>query len=132
MKAFSFQTQFVGEGPENQIYELKGYIDAHTVLEFEKAIQQAIDGGTKRIVLDIGGLSYISSAGIGAMMGIARKLTQIQGDMVLLNPTPKVFAILDGLGFTRIFKISDNLPDALTKVGLSQSTAVSPSQPQTS
>ena len=40
------------------------------------------------------------------MMGLARKLSQGGGNLVLLNPSPKVVAILDGLGFTRIFKIA--------------------------
>jgi anti-anti-sigma factor len=127
MKAFSFESRPVGDNGDSLIFELRGYIDAHTVLEFERAIQTFIDNGTRKIVLDIGGLSYISSAGIGAMMGMARKLTQTKGDMVLLNPTHKVFAILDGLGFTRIFKISDNLPDALEKVGLEPNQAIPPS-----
>jgi anti-anti-sigma factor len=127
MKAFSFQSRPVAESDDSLIFELRGYIDAHTVLEFERAIQASIESGTRKIVLDIGGLSYISSAGIGAMMGMARKLTQAKGDMVLLNPTQKVYAILDGLGFTRIFKISDNLQDALTKVGLESNEAIPPS-----
>jgi anti-sigma B factor antagonist len=127
MKAFSFESRPVQDAPDSLIFELRGYIDAHTVLEFERAIQASIENGTRKIVLDIGGLSYISSAGIGAMMGMARKLTHAQGDMVLLNPTQKVFAILDGLGFTRIFKISDNLNDALSKVGLEPTQAIPPS-----
>ena len=50
------------------------------------------------------------------MMGLARKLTQLGGELVLLNPTQKVFAILDGLGFTKIFKIAGDEGEALEKV----------------
>ena len=113
MKAFSFASREAANKPSCVIYDLKGYIDAHTVIEFEKAIYSAIDTGIKCIILDISGLSYVSSAGIGAMMGLARKLGQSGGDLVLLNPSPKVFAILDGLGFTRIFKIASDEDAAL-------------------
>ena len=106
MKAFSFASREAANRPSCVIYDLTGYIDAHTVIEFEKAIYSAVETGVSCIILDISGLSYISSAGIGAMMGLARKLAQKGGDLVLLNPSPKVFAILDGLGFTRIFKIA--------------------------
>lgn len=98
------------------MFDLRGYIDAHTVIEFEKAVNSAMDTGIKRIVLDISGLSYISSAGIGAMMGLARKLSQSGGDLVLLNPTQKVFTILEGLGFTKIFKIASDEAEALEKM----------------
>src|SRR5688500_16802901 len=108
MKAFSFSSREAGCDPACVIYDLRGYIDAHTVIEFEKAMHASIDSGRNCVILDISGLSYISSAGIGAMMGLARKLGQRGGNLVLLNPSPKVFAILDGLGFTRIFKIASD------------------------
>ena len=113
MKAFNFTSREAACDASCIIYDLRGYIDAHTVIEFEKAIHGAIDAGQRCIILDINGLSYISSAGIGAMMGLARKLSQGGGELVLMNPSPKVFAILDGLGFTRIFKIADDEPTAI-------------------
>lgn len=116
MKAFSFESRQVESDGDVSVFDLRGYIDAHTVIEFEKAVHSAIEAGVRRIILDISGLSYISSAGIGAMMGLARKLNQAGGDLALLNPTPKVFAILDGLGFTKIFKIAQTEEEALGKL----------------
>lgn len=116
MKAFSFASREAGNDPTCVIYDLRGYIDAHTVIEFERAIHTAIEAGLKFIILDISGLSYISSAGIGAMMGLSRKLTQSGGELVLMNPSPKVFAILDGLGFTRIFKFADDEASAVEMI----------------
>ena len=117
MKAFSFVNRPVEGERDCTIFDLRGYIDAHTVIEFEKAVNVVIEGGGKSIILDISGLSYISSAGIGAMMGLTRRLSQRGGDLVLLNPTQKVFAILEGLGFTKIFKIATGEAEALEKVG---------------
>lgn len=116
MKAFNFVSREAAGNDAVTIFDLRGYIDAHTVIEFEKAVNAVIDGGNTAIILDISGLSYISSAGIGAMMGLARRLSQHGGDLVLLNPTQKVFAILDGLGFTKIFKIAGNEDEALSKM----------------
>jgi anti-anti-sigma factor len=116
MKAFTFVNREAAEANGCMVFELRGYIDAHTVIEFEKAVNAVIDSGTSRIILDISGLSYISSAGIGAMMGLARRLSQHGGDLALLNPTPKVFAILEGLGFTKIFKIATSEPEAVQRL----------------
>ncbi len=116
MKAFNYQNREAAGNPSCTVFELRGYIDAHTVIEFEKAVNGVIDGGKSQVILDISGLSYISSAGIGAMMGLARRLSQHGGDLVLLNPTPKVFAILEGLGFTRIFKIASTEDEAHEKL----------------
>ena len=108
MKAFSIASRESANEPSCVIYDVTGYIDAHTVIDFEKSIYASLENGTKCVILNISGLSYISSAGIGAMMGLARKLTQNGGDLVLMNPSAKVFSILDGLGFTRIFKIAQD------------------------
>lgn len=115
MKAFSFVSRSMAESG-CKIFELRGYIDAHTVIEFEKAVNAEIGNGFHCLILDISGLSYISSAGIGAMMGLARRLSQLGGDLVLLNPTQKVFMILEGLGFTKIFKIAENADEAVQKL----------------
>ncbi|MCX7718748.1 MAG: STAS domain-containing protein [Candidatus Sumerlaeaceae bacterium] len=118
MKAFSFVSRELGDQKDAAMFDLRGYIDAHTVIEFERAVNASIDGGVKSLVLDLSGLSYISSAGIGAMMGLARKLSQRGGDLVLLSPTQKVFAILEGLGFTKIFKIASSETEALEKLNI--------------
>ncbi|MCX7020224.1 MAG: STAS domain-containing protein [bacterium] len=119
MKAFSFtcrETPALSDAADCATFDLRGYIDAHTVIEFEKTVNSVIEAGTHCIILDISGLSYISSAGIGAMMGLTRKLNQLSGELILLNPTPKVYAILDGLGFTKIFKIANSENEAMEKI----------------
>ena len=74
MKAFSFESRQVESDGDVSVFDLRGYIDAHTVIEFEKAVHSAIEAGVRRIILDISGLSYISSAGIGAMGGLSRRI----------------------------------------------------------
>jgi anti-anti-sigma factor len=113
MKAFSFDTREITGDNGCTVFELRGYIDAHTVIEFEKAVNAFMDNGGRAVILEISGLSYISSAGIGAMMGVARKLDKLGGSLVLLNPTEKVFSILHNLGFTKIFKIARDEAEAL-------------------
>lgn len=121
MKAFSYETREITHDEYKGVcFVLRGYIDAHTVIEFEKAVDEAIAQGIDRVVLEMSALGYVSSAGIGAMMALARKLAQRGGDLVLLSPTPKVYAILEGLGFTKIFKIASTEAEALEKLKLAE------------
>ncbi len=85
---------------------LKGYLDAHTVTEFESHMDRLMEQGGRRYLLDISELNYISSAGIGAIMGLTQRLRRNEGELVLLRPNEKVFKILEKLGFTKIFRLA--------------------------
>lgn len=44
------------------VIHLEGYLDAHTAPQFEQAVQEEIDAGRYRIVVDCASLTYISSS----------------------------------------------------------------------
>lgn len=85
---------------------VQGFLDAHTVSHFEEKLNQLLEEGFLKIVLDFSELDYISSAGIGALMNYTKQLRDKQGDLVIFQPTDKVFKIFDLLGFSMIFSIS--------------------------
>src|ERR1035438_3759690 len=47
-----------------------GFINAHTVREFEEALEALVQDGHYTILINCKDLSYISSAGLGAIMGV--------------------------------------------------------------
>ena len=53
---------------------LNGRIDTATAPELEQAINKAIDGGIRKILLDFTGVSYISSGGLRVLLATAKKL----------------------------------------------------------
>ena len=116
MKPFELKLTEPSEPPEPLRVSVSGYLDAHTVLSFEQRMEEQLQSGYSKIILDIGDLSYISSAGIGAMMGLAQKLRGKGGDLVLVKPSEKVFKILELLGFTKIFRIASSDSDAVEEL----------------
>jgi len=72
-----------------------------------------VDAGAKRIVVDLEQLHYISSAGIGALIGLVQRVRRSSGDLILVRPSQKIHKILDLLGFTAIFKIASSEDEAL-------------------
>ena len=90
---------FERNGPTVVIYP-RGFINAHTVRLFETEIQKAIEQKQFRIVVNCAGLSYIASAGLGAMMGAIEEIRDNGGDLRLteLNETVlNIFEILPGI-----------------------------------
>ncbi|MCB2154474.1 STAS domain-containing protein [bacterium] len=88
-----------------------GCLDSHTVVGFEKSLHNLLDEGVSRVMINLSDLSYISSAGISALMGLTHRLRKNGGDLVLLKPTEKVHRVFRTLGFTNIFKIVEEEAD---------------------
>ncbi|UCE20018.1 MAG: STAS domain-containing protein [Gemmatimonadota bacterium] len=93
---------------------LKGFLDAHTAPDLEKAFKDLIEEHKYNILVNFFDLDYISSAGLGVFMGFIEKIRENNGDIRMSNMTPKVFKIFDLLGFPKLYRIFKNEQEALT------------------
>ncbi len=82
-----------------------GFINAHTVRDFEDALERLVQDGRYVILLNCKDLNYISSAGLGAIMGLIETVREHGGDILLSNLQDNVFAIFDTLGFTQLYRV---------------------------
>ena len=95
------------------VIELSGQLDAHTAPEFERFLEQRVRGERKmKLILDFHGLEYISSAGLGVLMGLIEEVRAAGGDMKLAALPDKIFHILDLLGFPMVFEIFQTVRQA--------------------
>jgi anti-sigma B factor antagonist len=91
----------------------KGYINAHTVRLFESEIQRAVGEGRFKIVVSCGGLAYIASAGLGAIMGAIEEIRENGGDLRLAELNETVHSIFEILGFHHLYNIYSSEQDAI-------------------
>jgi anti-sigma B factor antagonist len=95
------------------VIESSGFINAHTVRQFESAMEGLVREGRFKILLNCANLSYISSAGLGTIMGQIETVRENGGDIMLSNLQENVFIIFDTLGFTQLYKVFDSEAEAL-------------------
>jgi anti-sigma B factor antagonist len=92
---------------------LSGQLDAHTATEFERCLERTVRTENRyRIVIDFSKLEYISSAGLGVLMGLIEEVRAEGGDIKLAALPDKIFHILDLLGFPIVFQIFPAVEDA--------------------
>jgi anti-sigma B factor antagonist len=96
-----------------QIVKIKGFMDMTQVNEFENTLDRLIAEGKTRIVLDFSDLEYISSAGLGALVGRIREVRKKNGDIKIGGGSPAVMDILKMFGFSEVFSLSATLGDAI-------------------
>lgn len=95
------------------VVEPEGFINAHTVRQFESSLENLVNAGQFNILLNCRKLNYISSAGLGAIMGLIETVRENEGDILLCSLQENVFAIFDTLGFTQLYKVFPNEEEAL-------------------
>ena len=103
----------VREAGPVSVVEPSGFINAHTVRQFEMALEDLVNAGRYTILLNCRELSYISSAGLGAIMGLIETVRENHGDILLCNLSENVFTIFDILGFTQLYRVFPCEEDAM-------------------
>ena len=91
----------------------KGFVNAHTVRLFESEIQRALDEQSYRIVVNCSGLTYIASAGLGALMGVIEEVRHHGGDIRLADLNETVRNIFEILGFNHLYRIFPSEVEAI-------------------
>jgi anti-anti-sigma factor len=91
----------------------EGFINAHTVRQFEGALEDLVLAGKYTILLDCRLLTYISSAGLGAIMGLIETVRANGGDILLCNLQKNVHEIFETLGFTELYRVFATEREAL-------------------
>ncbi len=111
MPAFEIRTEPLQNGIT--LITVRGFLDAHTYEQFEKAFDTVIEAGTYKIVVDLSALDYISSAGAGVFISALDKLRDNDGNVVLMKPTVNVREVFDLLGLSQIFTFKNTREEAV-------------------
>jgi len=101
---------------ENQIHliRLKGIFDASTVSEFEKVVSYLLARNFFKMVVDLGGVEFISSAGWGAFTAELRRVRENDGDIKLSGMGTDIFDVFLLLELDSFIKAYDTEEEALT------------------
>jgi anti-sigma B factor antagonist len=78
-----------------------------------EAVHQALDGGVKKILLDLGSVTTVDSSGIGEMVSAFTTVTNRGGQLKLLNLPPKVTDILQITQLITVFDVHESEDDAV-------------------
>ncbi len=95
------------------ILRVSGFMDMLGMEKFVQTLDRCIMDGTSKIILDFKFLEYISSAGLGAIIGRIRDLRRVGGDIKIGGYSDRVFELFQTFGFTETFDICDDIAKAL-------------------
>ena len=82
---------------------LAGRLDIASAPVLEKQLQDLASAGCRRIVVDLGGLELVVSAGLRVFLAFAKSCRKTGGRVVLCSMRPVVHQVFELAGFTEIF-----------------------------
>ncbi len=100
-----------------------GVVDTVTASELESVIDSLIKRNKYRILIDLAGVDYISSAGWGIFISRIKDIRSNNGDIKLANMVPHVLEIYELLEFDKVLLAYDSLSDARDSFGSSASVS---------
>ena len=109
MQGFDFQVLYLDHGITEVV--ARGHLDAHTFGEFERALDGVMSSGKYYIILDLSEIEYMSSAGMGTLIGAQAECEENGGEIVLVNPSKNATEVMAMIGMENRFNI---VPDRLS------------------
>jgi anti-anti-sigma factor len=80
------------------VISLAGEIDMLTAVELTAAVGAVLADGPSRVVLDMGGVTFCDSQGLGTLVVLSRKAASAQSVLVLTNVADFLLRVLDITG----------------------------------
>lgn len=87
------------------VVKLYGEIDQHCVSEIRDDIDRQIAiRNINSLIVDLGGVEFMDSSGIGMIMGRYKNMVSRGGKMMLVRPQPQVDKVLELSGIKKLFE----------------------------
>ena len=92
-------------------------VDGTNAREFQIGLETAISMTDRQVVFDAKDLSYISSAGLRAILLVVKSLSRQQGKFVVCSLSAPIREIFSISGFDNIIPIAASREEALSTLG---------------
>lgn len=97
------------------VFELNGKLDVNTSPPVQDKVMEYILPDCK-IIMDMSGCDYVSSAGLRVLLVIAKQLAKVSGQGVLIGLLEEVKDVMEMTGFDNIFQSYDTFEIAAAEL----------------
>ncbi|HEY1486133.1 MAG TPA: STAS domain-containing protein [Micromonosporaceae bacterium] len=89
------------------VVAVTGEIDVSTVAQLNTAVDEVLVEAPPRVVLDLAGVTFCDSQGLGTLVALSRKARMVQSVLVITNVGDFLIRVLDITGLRSALLISD-------------------------
>jgi len=98
------------------VIALAGEVDVYTSPRVKQEIVNLLNSDVTRMVVDLTGVEYLDSTGLGVLIGGLKRARERDGDLKLICDNVRILRIFEITGLTKIFDIYRSETEALEKL----------------
>jgi len=91
---------------------LTGEIDVYTAPSLKKELVELIEGGCSNVIVDLEGVAFIDSSGLGVLVSGLRRARERDGSVRIVCSRDSVLKIFRITGLDKVFPIFPNIAEA--------------------
>jgi anti-sigma B factor antagonist len=96
------------------VLAIHGEVDVYTAPQFREQLIQLVDQGHRNIVVDLEGVEFLDSTGLGVLVGGLKRVRSHDGDLALVCTQRRILKVLEITGLTKVFSIYDSADAAVS------------------
>jgi anti-sigma B factor antagonist len=100
---------------EHTILEVSGEVDVYTAPALRDRVTDLLDAGQQLLVIDLGGVEFLDSTGLGVLVGALKRVRSNDGDLYLVCTQPRIRKVFEVTGLTKVFSLFDTVDDAVAQ-----------------
>ena len=105
---------YISESGDVRVLAFEGNLDTSTSPEAETKINELIDGGVSKLLVNFNQLNFIASSGLRVLLATAKKLGPAGGTLGICGLNPTVQEVFDISGFGTILNVYETEDEALS------------------
>jgi anti-anti-sigma factor len=107
----------VKPGAEAYLVSVTGRVDSSNANELDATLSQLVSDGHNKLVLELTGITYMSSAGLRAIVSALRGAKKKRGDVRIAAPSERVSEVFALAGLNPLFQTFDDVDTAVNSFG---------------
>jgi anti-sigma B factor antagonist len=95
------------EADDGTVLRVVGEVDVYTSPALRDELYRLIDTGAPRVTLDLSGMEFIDSSGLGVFVGALKRVRERSSELELRGVQPSTRKVLEITGLVQVFTIAD-------------------------
>lgn len=102
----------IDQHPHECEMTLQGEIDVYTAPRLKERLVEVIEGGCANVVIDLDGVTFIDSSGLGVLVSALRRARERDGAVRIVCSRENILKILRITGLDKVFPVFADMADA--------------------